>query len=110
MTDFFLIWPHGLKYKDQIFGMINNNFIIKIYLLNMDPTVYIIFVESTNNKDVNILKWRIREQFNPKFEDLTFQPHKALSPGITHNHVIHSSDIPEETELLKKYLNDKLFL
>jgi len=48
--------------------------------------------------DENIvnLKWKLREKYNPKFKDSNLQPSKNLSPGISHNHIIHVTDSNEE--------------
>lgn len=48
--------------------------------------------------DVNLvnLKWKVREMYNPKFNDPNLHPSKHLSPGISHNHIIHVTDSIEE--------------
>lgn len=144
MTDFYLIWDHGLQYKDQIIGMIKEcfpiveekfidlktisnlqKFIDKLYsldtqnklhikaktahLFKFNPQVYIIFVDSKNNDEINKLKWKIREKYNPRFPNPKYQPHKALPPGITHDHVIHSSDNTKETIMIRDYIKKLSF-
>ena len=57
--------------------------------------------------DENIvnLKWRLREKYNPKLKD-TNLPSNNLSPGISHNHIIHITDSNEECiEVCKFVLN-----
>lgn len=55
------------------------------------------------DKNITDWKWKIREMFNPKGR----VHKKPLSSGITHNHVIHVTDAPEDCvdlcyRLLKK--------
>ena len=56
--------------------------------------------------DVNLvnLKWKLREMYNPKFKDSNLQPSKNLSPGISHNHIIHVTDSNEECLNVTKFL------
>lgn len=56
--------------------------------------------------DENIvnLKWKLREMYNPKFKDSNLQPSKNLSPGISHNHIIHVTDSNEECLNVTKFL------
>jgi hypothetical protein len=66
--------------------------------------------------DVVDFKWYIREKYNPKLEDQTKQPSPNLSPGISHDHVIHATDNDTEVEHLTqiitsnpcKYYNNKI--
>tara|TARA_Y100000992_G_C21106289_1_gene415067 strand:- start:121 stop:675 length:555 start_codon:yes stop_codon:yes gene_type:complete len=95
------------------------------YLKNIGNDIYIIYVIDTNteyrykNKHKysyieTYLKWYIRLLFNPKTENRKINITKELIDNcieseknwpsiLTHNHVIHSSDIEEETELVKDY-------
>ena len=59
--------------------------------------------------DENIvnLKWQLREKYNPKFKDSNLQLSKNLSPGISHNHIIHITDSNKECIELCKYLLNK---
>ena len=56
----------------------------------------------------NDMKWKVREQFNPRFSDK--MQHIKLpntTPGISHCHVIHSADTIGEVvlidQLVEKY-------
>ena len=50
------------------------------------------------------VKWEIRAKFNPQFPNPKHHPHKALPPGVTHNHVIHSCDTEKEAKYLLNYI------
>jgi hypothetical protein len=52
--------------------------------------------------DVNNIKWQVRELFNPKSTN-TIASDK-LSVGISHNHVIHITDYPNEAEYISTSL------
>lgn len=97
------------------------------YLKNIGKEIYIIFVLDNNTKyeykdklkfsyNETYLKWYIRLMFNPKTVDKHINiTEQLINSGIessinwpsciTHQHVIHSSDIPEETLLIKEYFN-----
>lgn len=104
------------------------------YLNNMPPTCFIIIVKDLNTQYVikpgtnhkyslheTLIKWHIRLLFNPRskqhnikitnelLQNVSIQ--RAWFDGITHNHVIHSSDIEEETFLIRDYfkLNNTIF-
>ncbi len=56
------------------------------------------------DKNITDWKWKIREMFNPKGR----VNKKPLSSGITHNHVIHVTDAPEDcVDLCYKLLKKK---
>lgn len=46
-------------------------------------------------KEIELIKLRIRNLYNPKFQDINKQV-PPLNKGISHNHVIHSIDLPIE--------------
>ena len=46
-------------------------------------------------KEIELVKRKIRNLYNPKFEDENKQIH-PLNKGVSHNHVIHSIDFPKE--------------
>ena len=97
------------------------------YLKKIGNEIYIIFVKDINTEyryknehkysyNITYLKWYIRLLFNPKTkneninisEELIINGIKSAKnwPSfLTHNHIIHSSDIEEETQLVKKYFN-----
>ena len=97
------------------------------YLKIVGNEIYIIFVKDTFTKykfknghkysySETYLKWYIRLMFNPKSQnkEITISE-ELINKGIesaknwpsflTHNHIIHSSDIEEETKLIKDYFN-----
>ena len=46
-------------------------------------------------KEIELVKREIRNLYNPKFENINKQI-KPLNKGVSHNHVIHSTDLPKE--------------
>jgi hypothetical protein len=46
-------------------------------------------------KEIELVKRKIRNLYNPKFQDINKQQH-PLEKGVSHNHVIHSIDHPDE--------------
>jgi hypothetical protein len=90
------------------------------FLLQNNSESFLILVENNkpNIKETNSgkiyceiidnLKWKIREQFNPRYENKDFNPYPGanqLSNGIKHEHVIHSCDKSIETFYILKILN-----
>lgn len=97
------------------------------YLKKLGNEIYIIFVKDINTEykyknehkysyNITYLKWYIRLLFNPKTieqeinitEELIIngiQSAKNWPSFLTHHHIIHSSDIEEETQLVKDYFN-----
>lgn len=59
-------------------------------------------------KEIELVKREIRNLYNPKFEDINKQI-KPLNKGVSHNHVIHSIDLPKEFtpiySIIDKYSN-----
>lgn len=74
-----------------------------IKLINLSPSPQTFYKNSIKCKHVEGLKLRIRNLFNPKFSDLTKQVF-PLDVGISHNHIIHSSDNGSEVYHLEKIL------
>jgi hypothetical protein len=99
------------------------------YLRKIGSEIFIIFVKDTKTEykykndhkysyKETYLKWFIRLMFNPKTQDKKINiTEELINNGIksaknwpsflTHNHIIHSSDIEEETQLVKDYFNLK---
>jgi len=97
------------------------------YLKKIGNEIYIIFVRDINTEyryknehkysyNITYLKWYIRLLFNPKTKDENINiTEELIINGIksaknwpsflTHHHIIHSSDIEEETQLVKDYFN-----
>jgi hypothetical protein len=97
------------------------------YLKKLGKEIYIIFVRDTNTTykyknqhkysyHETYLKWYIRLLFNPRTRDEKIDiTEELIINGIksaknwpsflTHHHIIHSSDIEEETQLVKDYFN-----
>jgi len=135
---YILLWPHGMKNKDNILEIINNKFKVVYHksfeVDNLEKFMYSLytkenkaFIRSKNNfllkkcKDKQIylyifenhlndiklyndtkksetewdLKIHIRNLYNPKFSNKNRRI-KPLDKGISHDHVIHSSDTSEE--------------
>ena len=46
-------------------------------------------------KEIEMVKRKIRNLYNPKFKDIN-QQIRPLNKGVSHNHVIHSIDLPNE--------------
>lgn len=87
------------------------------YLLNSPPAVFFVLVKNLDPDEkyygegrfkhiqcskVNSLKKKIRNAFNPRFEDLsrTITP---LDPGVSHNHCVHASDYESQVDYMLKY-------
>lgn len=110
----------------------NQNFIQtkKNYLKQVGKYIYIVFIRDINTEYIfkndckyshngTYLKWYIRLLFNPKNKDIDnniineelintcIRDSKKCPNWLTHNHVIHSSDIEEETDLVKEYFKLK---
>lgn len=97
------------------------------YLKKIGNEIFIIFVRDINTTykyknqhkysyHETYLKWYIRLLFNPKTKNENINiTEELINKGIesaknwpsflTHNHIIHSSDIEEETQLVKDYFN-----
>jgi len=50
------------------------------------------------SRTVNQLKWSLREEFNPK----------ALDGSMSHNHIVHFSDNPNQALMMAKYLGARV--
>ena len=59
------------------------------------------------DKNIVNLKWKLREKYNPKLINVNLQPSKNLSPGISHNHIIHITDTNKECIEVCNYLLNK---
>jgi hypothetical protein len=75
---------------------------------------YIEHIEQKNTKYETVtcsnilrIKWLIREKFNPRHTNASYQNGPKLSKGITHDHVIHMNDTLNETIHLLKYFKLK---
>lgn len=55
-------------------------------------------------KEIELIKRKIRNLYNPKFQDINKQIH-PLNKGISHNHVIHSIDFPNEFMTIYSVVN-----
>ena len=58
--------------------------------------------------DVVDFKWHIREKYNPKHQDKNHHPSINLSPGISHNHVLHATDTDKEVEHLTRVVTGQI--
>jgi hypothetical protein len=85
----------------------NNNYnICAIVLDNSDPQVQL-YGDVFKSKIIEELKILIRNNFNPKLLDCNKRI-PPLNTGISHDHVIHSSDTEEEALNIIKFLNLRL--
>jgi len=97
------------------------------YLKKFSPYIYLIFIKDLNTVlktknsgfkytfNTTFIKWKIRIMFNPRDDNISFRPQvtdkqiekstvqKWWLEGITHDHVIHGSDMEEEVQLMKRY-------
>lgn len=55
-------------------------------------------------QSIEKLKWSIRNEFNPRHTNSNYQISPKLEKGITHDHVIHTSDTEKETINILKFL------
>ena len=96
---------HHIKNKLQYINSIlsQNNFKMKIILLNDDNEVF--FNDRGTRKNIKIenIKREIRNKFNPKFDNSNRQIF-PLEKGVSHNHIIHSNDVPEEYQIIKNII------
>jgi hypothetical protein len=90
---------HLIKEKKQ-------NYSMKIIFINNNDGNYFIDRGTKKNITIEYLKRKLRNKFNPKFKDKSKQIY-PLDIGVSHEHIIHSNDTPEEMHnfklLLKKY-------
>ena len=63
-------------------------------------------------KEIELVKRKIRNLYNPKFKDINERIH-PLNKGVSHNHVIHAIDLPNEflpiynvIDRYSKYINN----
>lgn len=65
-------------------------------------------IESDKCEQIEKVKIDIRNSYNPKFENVNKTIH-PLNKGVSHNHVIHSTDLPKEYlqiyNVIDKYSN-----
>ena len=91
------------------------------YLFLVKPEILVVFVKNYNPQEmpagqgefrkvqcqyINQIKIRIRNQYNPRHPDKTFQI-KPLNKGVSHEHVIHASDYEEQVDYFLKMLGHK---
>lgn len=112
INDFFLKYLYKNEPRSHILGKINyllnnlsNNIIFKIKILLVNDKNERFFNDrgTKKNENIEIVKREIRNKFNPKFND----ENKKIFPlnkGISHNHVIHSNDLPEEFVIIKNII------
>jgi len=88
------------------------------YLFMVKPEILVVFVKNYNPQEmpagqgafrkvqcqhINQIKIRIRNQYNPRHPDKSFQI-KPLDKGVSHEHVIHASDYEEQVDYFLKML------
>ena len=91
------------------------------YLFLVKPEIMVVFVKNCNPQEmpagegafrkvqcqyINQIKIRIRNRFNPKHPDKSFQI-LPLDRGVSHEHVIHASDYEEQVDYCLKILGHK---
>tara|TARA_B110001450_G_scaffold73959_1_gene70420 strand:- start:4679 stop:6007 length:1329 start_codon:yes stop_codon:yes gene_type:complete len=91
---------------------LNTPFKVKILIVNDNNESFFNDRDTKKNKNIEFVKREIRNKFNPKFQDNNKKIF-PLNKGVSHNHVIHSNDLPEEFEIIKniliKYKKYKIF-
>lgn len=78
-------------------------FEIKIIIVRDNNECFFIDRGTKKNKNIENVKRDIRNKFNPKFTDKTRQI-LPLNIGVSHNHIIHSSDLPDEFYIIKNII------
>mgnify|MGYP001337470445 CR=1 FL=1 len=88
------------------------------YLYKLRPEVLTIFVKNYNYQEsvigegnfrktqckyIDQIKITIRNKFNPRHSDVNFKS-EPLNVGVSHNHIIHSSDSEEQVDYFLKML------
>ncbi|MDY6838318.1 MAG: hypothetical protein SWH78_10115 [Thermodesulfobacteriota bacterium] len=91
------------------------------YLFTVKPQAILVFVKNYNPQEmpvgrgafrklqcqyINQIKINIRNQYNPRHPDKSFRIH-PLHRGVSHDHVIHSSDSEEQVDYFLKILGHK---
>ena len=84
----------------------NKNTVRAIILLTtIDNWTQCVFGKFGNKcKEIELIKRRIRNLYNPKFSDINKQK-LPLNKGVSHNHVLHSIDFPNEFPLIYNIFN-----
>jgi len=121
INDFFLNYLYKNEPRGHILGKINyliNNlsnspiFKIKILMVNDKKERFFNDRGTQKNENIETVKREIRNKFNPEFDDKNKQIF-PLNKGVSHNHVIHSNDLPKEFEIIKniimRYKKYKIF-
>lgn len=148
---FFILYPNGLSYCEDVYNILKNNFVvikilelniqnkdlddiffnylyrnenklhiqgklrymmpffsqkcfkIKIILIDDEKEIFFNDRGKKKNKNIEMIKREIRNKFNPKFDDINKQIY-PLEKGVSHNHVIHSNDTPEEYKIIENII------
>ena len=90
----------------------NNMFKMNIYMVCDKNEVFFNDRGTKKNLNIELIKRTIRNKFNPKFYDKNLKIF-PLEKGVSHNHIVHSNDVPEEyniiIDILKKYKKYKIY-
>lgn len=120
INNFFLNDLYKNELKQHILAKINyllNNslnapFKIKVLIVNDRNETFFNDRGTKKNKNIEMVKRELRNKFNPRFQDINKQI-LPLNKGVSHDHVIHSNDLPEEFEIIQniiiKYKKYKIF-
>ena len=111
INDFFFNYLYNTEPKHHIIGkinhLINNNsnseFKIKVFLINDNNEIFFNDRGTKKNQNIEMVKRDIRNCFNPKFDDINKQIF-PLDKGVSHEHIIHSNDIPNEFNIIQNII------
>ena len=96
--------PEHIKNKNKFLLNNNKNGQIYVYIFENEEDDVSLYGNILKSKGVEDLKINLRNLYNPKLPN----PHKRILPlkkGVSHHHVIHSSDLSSEVINFCKLLN-----
>lgn len=91
------------KIKHLVNDVSNSEFEIKVFLIKDKNEVFFNDRGTLKNKNIEMMKRDIRNKFNPKFDDINKEIF-PLNKGVSHNHIIHSNDVPSEFKIIKNII------
>lgn len=96
--------PEHIKNKNKFLLTNNQNGQIYVYIFQNEENDIELYGNTLKSKGVEDLKIYLRNLYNPKLPN----PNQRIMPlkkGVSHNHVIHSSDLSREVPEFCKMLN-----
>ena len=85
-------------------NVVKSEFKMKVLFIKDNNEIFFNDRGKMKNQNVEMVKRDIRNRFNPKFKDLDKQIF-PLKKGVSHNHIIHGSDLPNEYNIIEKIIS-----